>query len=82
MTTIEQSNYLPELAARIRAEHQATAAALRTSVEHGIAAGADTLAFLSVDGMYRAMGYPGRDAANPKFSDHCFTGAYPTSLTD
>jgi Protein of unknown function (DUF3102) len=39
MTTIEQSNYLPELAARIRAEHEATAAALRTSVEHGIAAG-------------------------------------------
>jgi amidophosphoribosyltransferase len=44
--------------------------------------GADTLAFLSVDGMYRAMGYDGRDAANPKFSDHCFTGVYPTSLTD
>src|SRR5919205_1293890 len=44
--------------------------------------GADTLAFLSIDGMYRAMGFPGRDPANPKFSDHCFTGAYPTSLTD
>jgi amidophosphoribosyltransferase len=28
------------------------------------------------------MGYQGRDAANPKFSDHCFTGVYPTSLTD
>jgi amidophosphoribosyltransferase len=44
--------------------------------------GADSLAFLSIDGMYRAMGFPGRDAANPKFSDHCFTGIYPTSLTD
>ncbi|MBI5319200.1 amidophosphoribosyltransferase [Bradyrhizobium sp.] len=44
--------------------------------------GADTLAFLSIDGMYRAMGFPGRDPANPKFSDHCFTGAYPTGLTD
>jgi amidophosphoribosyltransferase len=44
--------------------------------------GADTLAFLTIDGMYRAMGYPGRDPANPKFSDHCFTGVYPTSLTD
>ena len=44
--------------------------------------GADTLAFLTVDGMYRAMGEPGRDPANPKFSDHCFTGAYPTHLTD
>ena len=44
--------------------------------------GADSLAFLSIDGMYRAMGYPGRDPLNPKFADHCFTGAYPTSLTD
>ena len=24
----------------------------------------------------------GRDPANPKFSDHCFTGTYPTHLTD
>jgi len=44
--------------------------------------GADSLAFLSIDGMYRAMGEPGRDPANPKFSDHCFTGDYPTALTD
>jgi amidophosphoribosyltransferase len=44
--------------------------------------GADSLAFLSVDGMYRAMGFSGRDPANPKFADHCFTGAYPTHLTD
>src|SRR5213595_1419174 len=44
--------------------------------------GADSLAFLSIDGVYRAMGEPGRDPANPKFSDHCFTGAYPTHLTD
>lgn len=44
--------------------------------------GADTLAFLSVNGIYRAMGEPGRDAAKPKFTDHCFTGDYPTPLTD
>jgi amidophosphoribosyltransferase len=44
--------------------------------------GADSLAFLSIDGMYRAMGEPGRDAANPKYADHCFTGVYPTHLTD
>ena len=44
--------------------------------------GADTLAFLSVDGLYRAMGEPGRDPANPKFTDHYFTGDYPTPLTD
>jgi amidophosphoribosyltransferase len=44
--------------------------------------GADSLAFLSVDGIYRAMGYPGRDNVRPQFTDHCFTGDYPTALTD
>ena len=44
--------------------------------------GADSLAFLSVDGIYRAMGYSGRDPATPQFTDHCFTGDYPTPLAD
>ncbi len=44
--------------------------------------GADTLEFLSVDGIYRAMGYDGRNSASPQFTDHCFTGDYPTPLTD
>ncbi|MEP9366309.1 amidophosphoribosyltransferase [Xanthobacter sp. VNH20] len=44
--------------------------------------GADSLAFLSVDGVYRAMGYEGRDPVRPQFTDHCFTGDYPTLLTD
>src|SRR5690242_1812181 len=44
--------------------------------------GADSLAFLSVDGIYRAMGFEGRDPVRPQFTDHCFTGDYPTSLTD
>ncbi len=44
--------------------------------------GCDSLAFLSIDGLYRAMGETGRDAARPQFTDHCFTGDYPTSLTD
>lgn len=44
--------------------------------------GADSLAFLSVNGVYRAMGYEGRDPARPQFTDHCFTGDYPTPLTD
>ena len=44
---------------------------------------ADSLAFLSVDGLYQAMGHPqGRDAARPQFTDHCFTGDYPTGLAD
>src|SRR5215472_3735479 len=44
--------------------------------------GADTLAFLSVNGIYRAMGEKGRDPVRPQFTDHCFTGDYPTPLTD
>jgi amidophosphoribosyltransferase len=43
---------------------------------------ADSLAFLSVDGIYRAMGEKMRDPARPQFTDHCFTGDYPTPLTD
>ncbi len=44
--------------------------------------GADSLQFLSVDGLYRAMGHDRRDSISPQFSDHCFTGEYPTDLTD
>ncbi|MEJ8573385.1 amidophosphoribosyltransferase [Microbaculum marinum] len=44
--------------------------------------GADSLAFLSVDGIYRAMGHNRRDPAEPQYTDHCFTGDYPTPLTD
>ena len=44
--------------------------------------GASSLAFLSIDGIYKAMGYESRDSENPQFTDHCFTGDYPTPLTD
>jgi len=44
--------------------------------------GADSLAFLSIAGIYRAMGAGERDPARPQFTDHCFTGDYPTPLTD
>jgi amidophosphoribosyltransferase len=44
--------------------------------------GADSLAFLSVEGIYRAMGEKKRDPVRPQFTDHCFTGEYPTPLTD
>ncbi|HKQ95590.1 MAG TPA: amidophosphoribosyltransferase [Aestuariivirgaceae bacterium] len=44
--------------------------------------GVTSLAFLSVDGIYRSVGYPGRDPVRPQFTDHCFTGDYPTPLTD
>jgi amidophosphoribosyltransferase len=42
----------------------------------------DSLSFLSIDGLYHAMGEPLRDPYRPQFTDHCFTGDYPTSLTD
>ncbi|MGA8172613.1 MAG: amidophosphoribosyltransferase [Methylocystis sp.] len=44
--------------------------------------GCDSLEFLSIDGIYRAMGEPGRNNRQPQFTDHCFTGDYPTALTD
>ena len=43
---------------------------------------ADSLAFISIDGLYRAVGAEGRDNSCPQFCDACFTGDYPTSLTD
>lgn len=44
--------------------------------------GVDSLAFISMDGLYRAMGEAGRDNEAPQFCDACFTGDYPTRLTD
>jgi amidophosphoribosyltransferase len=43
---------------------------------------ADSLGFVSLDGLYRAVGEPGRDARNPQYCDACFSGEYPTTLTD
>jgi len=43
---------------------------------------ADSLAFVSIDGLYRAIGEEQRDEAEPQHCDACFTGDYPTSLTD
>jgi amidophosphoribosyltransferase len=44
--------------------------------------GVDSLAFISIDGLYRALGEPARNAAQPQFTDHYFTGDYPTTITD
>ncbi len=43
---------------------------------------ADSLAFVSIDGLYRAVGLQGRDNTCPQYCDACFTGDYPTRLTD
>jgi amidophosphoribosyltransferase len=44
--------------------------------------GVDSLAFISVDGLYRAAGRDGRNDADPGFCDACFTGDYAAKLTD
>ena len=43
---------------------------------------ADSLAFLTIDGLYRALGEARRDNQTPQYCDACFTGSYPTTLTD
>jgi len=44
--------------------------------------GVDSIAFLSVEGIYKALGHESRDPVNPQFADHYFTGDYPTRLVD
>ena len=44
--------------------------------------GVDSLAYLSLDGLYRALGEPGRDPGRPRFCDACFSGDYPIALVD
>jgi len=43
---------------------------------------ADSLAFISLDGLYRAVGLKGRTNSAPEYCDACFSGDYPISLTD
>lgn len=42
----------------------------------------DSLGFLSIDGLYRAVGEANRNAETPQFCDACFTDQYPTRLLD
>jgi len=63
-------------------EREKLLAATHTIEEMRRFIGADSLAFLSVEGIYRAMGFGRRDPERPQFTDHCFTGDYPTPLTD
>ena len=43
---------------------------------------ATSLQFLSIDGLYLAMGHKKRNSAYPQFTDHCFTGEYPVKPVD
>ena len=42
----------------------------------------DSLAFVSIDALYRAVGEAGRNDALPQYCDACYTGEYPIPLTD
>ncbi|MSO53712.1 MAG: amidophosphoribosyltransferase [Rhodospirillales bacterium] len=64
----------PEREQLMAAQHDLKAMADRLKV--------DSLAFISMDGLYRAVGEPKRDARAPRYCDACFTGDYPTPLTD
>ena len=55
-------------------------AALKTIAEITADIGADSLGFISIDGLYRAMGETARNGDNPQFCDACFTGDYPIKL--
>jgi len=44
--------------------------------------GVDSLAYISIDGLYRAVGEENRHAGQPQYCDACFTGDYPLPLTD
>ncbi len=44
--------------------------------------GAKSLKFLSVNGMYRAIGFDGRNESYPQLTDHYFTGEYPVKPID
>ena len=43
---------------------------------------ATTLKFLSIEGLYKSMGYEKRNLTYPQFTDHCFTGEYPIKPVD
>ncbi|MDC3034348.1 amidophosphoribosyltransferase, partial [Candidatus Pelagibacter sp.] len=44
--------------------------------------GAKSLKFLSIDGLYRAIGFDKRNDTYPQLTDHYFTGDYPVKPVD
>lgn len=63
-------------------EEKSLLAATHTLEEMRQFIGVTSLSFISIEGVYRSTGLAGRDAHRPQFTDHCFTGDYPTHLTD
>ncbi len=44
--------------------------------------GADSVAYISIDGLYNAILQSKRDSDNPQYCDACFSDEYPIRLTD
>ncbi len=63
-------------------EEKSLLAATHTLEEMRQFIGVTSLSFISIEGVYRSTGLAGRDNHRPQFTDHCFTGDYPTHLTD
>ena len=63
-------------------KRQELLAACMTVAEMAAKIGVDSLAFISIDGLYRAMGENQRNNGLPQYCDACFTGDYPIALTD
>jgi len=57
-------------------------AANKTNAEICEYIGAKSLDFLSLEGMYKAMGFEKRNEAYPQLTDHYFTGDYPVKPID
>jgi amidophosphoribosyltransferase len=58
-------------------------AATMTEEEMRVWIGIDSLRFISLDGLYRAVGEAGgRDPKAPRYCDACFSGEYPVAPSD
>jgi amidophosphoribosyltransferase len=44
--------------------------------------GVDSLAYVSIDGLYRAVSGVDRNDEAPQYCDACFSGEYPIALVD
>ena len=42
--------------------------------------GVDSLAFISINGLYQAVGSANRDVVEPQYCDACFSGEYPIQI--
>ncbi|WP_114964926.1 amidophosphoribosyltransferase [Alkalilacustris brevis] len=64
-------------------EREKLLAATMTTEEMRTYIGVDSLAFISLDGLYRAVGEAkGRNNAAPQYCDACFSGEYPVRPSD